>query len=195
MAQRKQAKVLTDAQIEQALDHLARSRYPLRDRAIFLLSVKAGLRACEIARITWRAVLASDGKIGDSIELVDGMSKGGYGGRTIPMAPALKSALAALHKAEQVAPDARIACSERSEGLTAGSVKLFFGRLYKALGTLGASSHSGRRTFITRAARNVVQAGGSLRDVQQLAGHANLNTTQRYIEGDSDAKRRLVAMI
>jgi integrase/recombinase XerD len=59
----------------------------------------------------------------------------------------------------------------------------------------GCSSHSGRRTFITRAARNIVEAGGSLRDVQQLAGHANLGTTQAYIEGSSDAKRRVVAMI
>jgi integrase/recombinase XerD len=41
----------------------------------------------------------------------------------------------------------------------------------------------------------VVEAGGSLRDVQQLAGHVSLATTQRYIEGDSDAKRKLVGMI
>jgi len=60
---------------------------------------------------------------------------------------------------------------------------------------VGCSSHSGRRTFITRAARKIVEAGGSLRDVQQLAGHASLATTQRYIEGDTDAKRRVVAMI
>ena len=59
----------------------------------------------------------------------------------------------------------------------------------------GCSSHSGRRTFITRATRKLSQAGGSLRDVQQLAGHASLQTTQRYVEGSSDAKRKLVALI
>ncbi len=72
---------------------------------------------------------------------------------------------------------------------------VWFHRIYRSLDMAGCSSHSGRRTFITRAARKIVEAGGSLRDVQQLAGHANLGTTQGYIEGSSDAKRRVVAMI
>jgi site-specific recombinase XerC len=49
---------------------------------------------------------------------------------------------------------------------------------------------SGR--VVTRCARKIVEAGGSLRDVQELAGHASLSTTQRYIQGDTAAKRRLV---
>ena len=53
----------------------------------------------------------------------------------------------------------------------------------------------GRRTFITRAARKIVEAGGSLRDVQQLAGHTQLGTTQGYIDGSSEAKRRVVEKI
>ena len=48
---------------------------------------------------------------------------------------------------------------------------------------------------ITRAARKVSQVGGSLRDVQELAGHTSLAMTQRYIEGDTEAKRKLVALI
>jgi hypothetical protein len=58
----------------------------------------------------------------------------------------------------------------------------------------GCSSHSGRRTFITRAARKVSEVGGSVRDVQQLVGHASLQTTQRYIDGDTEAKRTLVQL-
>jgi integrase len=53
----------------------------------------------------------------------------------------------------------------------------------------------GRRTFITKAAKRCIEGGGSLRDVQQLAGHSSLATTQRYIEGSSDAKRRIVDLI
>lgn len=85
--------------------------------------------------------------------------------------------------------------SERGRGLTSDTVQLWFHRLYTSLGFAGCSSHSGRRTFITRAARKVSEAGGSLRDVQQLAGHASRAMTQRYIEGDSDAKRKLVGLI
>jgi integrase len=71
----------------------------------------------------------------------------------------------------------------------------WFYDLFKTLGLTGASSHSGRRTFITNAARKVSQVGGSLRDVQQLAGHSSLATTQKYIEGDSDAKWKLVSLL
>ena len=79
--------------------------------------------------------------------------------------------------------------------MSAASVAVWFHRLYSDIGLAGCSSHSGRRTFINRAARKIVEAGGSLRDVQQLAGHAQLGTTQGYIEGSSEAKRRVVEMI
>jgi integrase/recombinase XerD len=63
------------------------------------------------------------------------------------------------------------------------------------LGLDGCSSHSGRRTFITTAARKAHKAGGSLRDVQLLAGHKSLSVTQGYIDGDTEAQRRLVALL
>jgi integrase/recombinase XerD len=79
--------------------------------------------------------------------------------------------------------------------MTAASVTNWFFALYRGLGFEGCSSHSGRRTFITKAARAVTTAGGSLRDVQALAGHASLATTQAYIEADSEARRRLIDLI
>ena len=75
------------------------------------------------------------------------------------------------------------------------SIVNWFAKAYRAIGLQGCSSHSGRRTFITRAARLVHNAGASLRDVQLLAGHRSIQTTQRYIDGDTDAQRKLVAMI
>jgi integrase/recombinase XerD len=66
---------------------------------------------------------------------------------------------------------------------------------YRALGYAGCSSHSGRRTFITNAARKISTVGGSLRDVQVLAGHSALSTTQRYIEADAAAQRKIVQLV
>ncbi len=85
--------------------------------------------------------------------------------------------------------------SERGGAMTPMSIVVWFNRAFSELGFEGCSSHSGRRTFITRAARVVHKAGGSLRDVQLLAGHRSIQTTQRYIDGDSDAQRRLVSLI
>jgi integrase/recombinase XerD len=162
-----------------------------------LLSIKAGLRAKEICGLTWDMVTGADGAVGDAIDLENRISKGQGGGRTIPMNATLRAMLAQLHqeRGEQARAGRAVIYSERGGGLTANTMTVWFHTLYHTLGLTGCSSHSGRRTFITRAARKVAEAGGSLRDVQQLAGHASLSMTQRYVEGDTDAKRKLVNLI
>jgi integrase/recombinase XerD len=70
-----------------------------------------------------------------------------------------------------------------------------FSRWYKELGFVGCSSHSGRRTFITNTAKKISLVGGSMRDIQELAGHSSLQITQRYIEGDELAKQKVVGLI
>jgi integrase/recombinase XerD len=75
------------------------------------------------------------------------------------------------------------------------SIVNWFARQYAQLGLSGCSSHSGRRTFITRAARALAKSGGSLRDIQELAGHRAITTTEKYIEGDREAQRKLVRLI
>src|SRR6267142_86171 len=98
-------------------------------------------------------------------------------------------------RGDMATPERPILFSERGGGLSPATVRLWFHRLYTSLKMDGCSSHSGRRTFMTRAARRVSQVGGSLRDVQELAGHTSLAMTQRYIEGDTEAKRKLVALL
>jgi integrase len=197
MALGKQAKILTDRQVRAVLAELDTRRYPLRDRVMFLLSMKAGMRAVEIASITWGMVTDAEGEIGDVIALQNRASKGKGGGRVIPMHPDVKAALTAVHREQsgKVQSDCPVIYSERNRGLSPGAVAVWFHRLYAGLGMVGCSSHSGRRTFITRAARKISEAGGSLRDVQMLAGHANLGTTSRYIEHDAEAQKKVVALI
>ena len=197
MALGKQAKILSDKQVRAVLAELDTRRYPLRDRVMFLLTIKAGLRAKEVASVTWAMVTDAEGEIADMIALENRASKGKGGGRHIPIHPDLKAALIALHRdrGDKARPDMPVVHSERDRGLSAAAVVVWFHRLYADLGMVGCSSHSGRRSFITRAARRISEVGGSLRDVQALAGHSSLGTTARYIEADHDAQRKVVALI
>jgi len=190
----KQAKVLTRLQVRAALRWVRHGRYPERDRVMILLSVKAGLRAGEIAMLQWSMVLDADGLLGHRIELHDNAAKK-RSGRTIPLHPDLRRALLQLRW--QTRAGEAVIQSERgdSQGMRPSSVVNWFGNLYRELGLSGCSSHSGRRTFITNAARLVFKAGGSLRDVQQLAGHRSIEQTQTYIDPSARAKRRLIELI
>jgi integrase len=189
----KQAKILSDEQVGSLLWFVSTSRHSIRNRVLVLLSLKAGLRAGEIANLTWPMVLGPQDEIAAVIELRDHAAKK-RSGRVIAMHPDLRDALSHWRDTAGtlVGPVVR---SERGGPMTPVSIVNWFSAAYQAIGLEGCSSHSGRRTFITRAARLVHRAGGSLRDVQLLAGHRSIQTTQRYIDGDSDAQRKLVSMI
>ncbi len=188
----KQAKILSLGDVNDLLVFASCTRRPLRNRVIVLLAAKAGLRAGEIANLTWDMALDPAGAIGSVIELRDAAAKNGSG-RLIPVHPDLRHALVAYRGLSTgIGPVIR---SERGGPMTPLSVVVWFNRAFRNIGLHGCSSHSGRRTFITRAARLAHKAGGSLRDVQLLAGHRSIQTTQRYIDGDSDVQRKLVAMI
>src|SRR5580704_3175746 len=188
----KQAKVLSDTDVSDLLAFARRTRNPVRNEVIVLLSAKAGLRAGEIAKLTWDMVLDPRGLVGFTLELHDNAAKNGSG-RIVPVHADLRRALIAWREVSNE-PGAIIR-SERGGPMTALSIVVWFNRAFRTIGLKGCSSHSGRRTFITRAARLVHKAGGSFRDVQLLAGHRSIQTTQRYIDGDSDAQRKLVSMI
>jgi len=188
----KQAKILSARDVNDLLIFATCTRHPVRNCVIVLLTAKAGLRAGEIANLTWDMVLGSTGDISSVIELRDAAAKNGSG-RLIPVHPDLCQALATYRSLlTGIGPVIR---SERGGPMTPLSIVVWFNRAFRNVGLTGCSSHSGRRTFITRAARLVYKAGGSLRDVQLLAGHRSIQTTQRYIDGDTDAQRKLVGMI
>lgn len=198
MALGKQAKTLSNKQINIMVDYLSRSRLPQRNKLIFLLSVKAGLRAKEIASSRWEMLLKSDGTLSNSIALTNDASKG-MSGREIPLNKTLKKLLEEFLSQEQDRKDFNhkdfVIRTQRSKKTTAQAIINMFSTWYNDLGMIGCSSHSGRRTFISNTARKISTVGGSLRDIQALAGHANLQTTQRYIEFDSKAQKRVVDLI
>src|SRR3981189_757575 len=93
----KQAKTLSRQQVASALRHSSRGRYPQGDRVMILLSVKAGLRAGEIAKLTWAMVLDAEGRIANHIELHDSAAKK-RSGRMTPLPPDLRRALLQLRR-------------------------------------------------------------------------------------------------
>jgi integrase len=117
-------------------------------------------------------VVDAQGRIASHIELHDVAAKK-RSGRTIPLHPDL---MRPLRLQKEQGAHASVIRSERGQALRPSSVVNWFGRLYRELGFEGCTSHSGRRTFITNAARLVFKVGGSLRDVQQLAGHGRSST-------------------
>jgi integrase len=186
----KQAKVLSKDDVMLAFARCTRN--PVRNEVIVLLSAKAGLRAGEIAKLTWDMVLDPRGHVGFTLELHNNAAKNGNG-RVVPVHADLRRALVAWREiSNEPGP---VVQSERGGPMTALSIVVWFNTAFRTIGLNGCSSHSGRRTFITRAARLVHKAGGSLRDIQLLAGHQSIQTTQRYIDGDTDVQRKLVSMI
>ncbi len=188
----RQAKTVSPTTLRRMLAYAGRTRQPKRDRVIVLLSVKAGLRACEIANLEWSMITTDDGKIGDLIDIRSSIAKRGSG-RRIPMHLRLQKGLEALWRVRT--SHRYVVASCRGGSMRPNSIVNWFVAMFDQLEIEGCSSHSGRRTFITAAAKNVHRAGGSLRDVQLLAGHRSIETTQRYIDGDSASQRKLVSLL
>jgi integrase/recombinase XerD len=138
-------------------------------------------------------VTDAEGNIADVISLDNSASKG-KSGRIIPMSETLKQAISEYLEERGKEPGALVK-SERGNGFSAASIAEWFHRLYAAMGYEGASSHSGRRSFITNAARKIPLCGGSLLDVMVLAGHRHLSTTQAYISDDTEAQKKVVDLL
>lgn len=192
-----QANTLNERQYSRLLAFLTDGKYNedavLRDIVLAKLSYNCGLRVCEMAGIQWeKSLLDADGHIVDVMHITPDISKR-VCERYITLRPDVKIALRKLRDAR---PDDKYviyslgpyrAHSKRARSLGDGqchpnSLTQYWKRIYRAAKLEGCSSHSGRRTFITVLARRCNDVGGSMRDVQLLAGHASLETTQGYTE-------------
>lgn len=90
----KQAKIFSPRNLRRLPAVAGRSRWPERDRLIVLLATRSGLRACEIARLTWAMVLTPDGAISATLDIRPSIAKRGSG-RRVPMHLQLRKALVA----------------------------------------------------------------------------------------------------
>ncbi|WP_330948301.1 site-specific integrase [Thermomonas sp. LB-4] len=194
---RRHARDISQKDVQRFLRWVANEgRHLSRNRVIACLSFYAGLRAAEIAKARWRMVLDEGGQVGTTLRLENEAAKK-LSGRVIPLKADVRDAMVAYLAELKPAPsrDDFILRSERGDGMKPQSIVNWFRSIYAELGLTGASSHSGRRHFVTMAARRISEAGGSLRDVQDLAGHRALSTTQLYIAKNTDAQKRVIDLI
>ena len=175
----KQAKVLTTDETKRVLSIISQDRHQHRNRMAFMLSLLAGMRACEIACLKIGDVLDSNGKAKSEIHLAQSMTKGKKG-RTVMVSDRLQKEvvkfIATLTTIDLAKP--LIASQKSNKPFSANTLVQLFTGIYAAAGVDGGSSHSGRRSFITTLASKGVGA----RVLQHLAGHSSLQTTQRYID-------------
>lgn len=185
---RKQAKTLTESQLRALIDYASKSEHGLRDQVMILLTYRAGLRASEVASADWSIFTDARGKLKDDYFTIVGKNNRR---RTIPIHPELLDALYELKRSWKHRDTNRLMYASRGGAMSANHVTVHLWYIYRDAGFQGASSHSGRRTMITALARTANNHDCSIKDVQQLVGHARIETTQLYIE-PSNSIRRLV---
>ncbi len=189
----KQAKTLTMQELRRVLDYIATRPHAARNRAMLLITHYAGLRVGEVANLRYKDVMDATGAIREEVRLEPEQTKGRFV-RVVFINAKLKKELEAyvrLHP--QTKPEHKLFYTQKmaEAGFTPNTLAQHFHYLYKRAGIEGASSHSGRRTFIT----NLAAKGVGVRVLMSLAGHRNIGTTQAYIDVNDDMKRRAVEMV
>jgi integrase/recombinase XerD len=185
-----QAKTLTPAEIKQVLGTLALRKHSVRNRTMFLLTIWAGLRVSEVAALRYCDVVGPNGKVLGEIRLLPEMTKGQFP-RTVFVSDKLQKELAryvSAHPARN--PDDPLFYTQKRAGFNRNTLAQHFYAMYRWAGIPGASSHSGRRSFIT----TLSAAGISIKVLASLAGHRSIQTTAGYISVNDDMKRRAVEL-
>ena len=189
----KQAKTLTAQEIRRVLDYVATRKHSERNRAMLLTMYYAGLRVKECASLRYDDVLDAEGKVRAEIRLSPEQTKGSKAG-TVFVSDKLRKELQVYVKS--VPPKSltdKLFYSQKrpSEGWNSNTLCQHFHYLFKSVGIEGASSHSPRRTLIT----NLADKGVSVRVLQSIARHANISTTQAYIDVNDAIKRKAIELI
>ena len=189
----KQAKVLNSAELKRLNAVVEGTRHAVRNATAVALSFYAGLRACEIAALTIADVFDETGAVRDTLYLSAAQTKGSTG-NTVYVNRRLAAALkryAAAHPKRLMHPTQALIFSAKGAGFTAQTMVNLFAVLYKNAAISGASSHSGRRQFVTELADKAINP----RVIQVLARHAHLNTTMRYMDVNDNKLRTAVELV
>ncbi len=185
-----QAKSLTPAELEHLVEFVSKRTYAMRNRLILAFGFHAGMRVGEISSLTVADVMNPDGRVKTEVRLSADQTKGRHP-RTVFLPQRLQTELQQyldIRKPTNPAHPLFVTAGRRA--FTANVLTQHLYWLYRAAGISGASSHSGRRTFIT----NLASKGISVRVLASLAGHRSIAVTQKYIDVNDDMKRNAVEL-
>jgi integrase/recombinase XerD len=188
----KQAKTLTALELRRVLDYTATRKHSKRNRALLLTTFLSGMRVGEVASLRYSDVLDANVTIRTEIRLRAEQTKGNEA-RVVFVNEKLRKELelyVSSLKITDLSKKLFYSQKSKSDGFTANTLTQFFHYLYKRSGINGASSHSGRRTFIT----NLASKGVGVRVLMSLAGHKNISTTQAYIDVNDNIKRQAIEL-
>lgn len=186
------APILSAGEFEQVLEAARSLTYPARDRAILLVSFYLGLRAKEIASLRFGDVYTADGEVRNVLHIKRDYSKKNRMRDVYLSSDRLRSALASYRLVRQpAAPDDPLFATQSGRSFDAHGMVVLFRRVYRHAGFDAASSHSGRRTMITRLA----EQGVDLKAIATLAGHASITTTCIYVEENPARLARIMAAV
>jgi len=187
------AKSLTKLEIERVLTYTAQRPKAERNRAMFMMTVAAGMRVSEVAGLTLGDVLDSVGAVRSEIFLAAHRVKHGNA-RTIYINSRLQQELADyIATRKNKTAEFPLFPSHRGPRchFSPNTLAQHFYWLYRNAGVSNASSHSGRKTFLT----SLASQGVSVFVLASLAGHKSISTTQRYITVNDDVKRKAVELV
>lgn len=188
-----QAKTLEAAELKRVLGAVALRRHAARDRAMLLMTFYAGLRIGEVVALKQGDVQEESGVIRKEIRLRAEQTKGDMG-RRVFISERLRKELASYARTLQAqSADLPFFPTQKSpkRGFTPNTAAQLFMQIYQAAGIDGASSHSGRRTFLTQLA----QRGVGVRVLMSLAGHKSISVTQRYLDVNDEMQRNAVELL
>jgi integrase/recombinase XerD len=186
-----QAKTLTPAELDQALQYISQHKFALRNRVMLLTGTWSGMRVGEIASLSNGDVMNADRTVKAEVRLSAEQTKGRHP-RTVFLPQKLRDELQAyLDLRPNVKLTDSLFVTAGRKRFTANVLTQHFYWLFQKAGIAGASSHSMRRTFITTLATK----GIGVRVLASLAGHRSIAVTQKYIDVNDDMKRNAVELV
>ena len=189
----KQAKTLSNDEIRKVLDYVATRKHSERNRAMIYTIFNTGMRVSEVANLRFKDVVDSEGAIKREIRLSAEDTKTKEA-RIVFVNDKLHKELTRYVKLyKPLNTNVKFFYSQKraSDGYSPNTLAQFFHYLFNRAGINGASSHSGRRSFIT----NLANKGVGVRVIMGLSGHRALSSVQCYIDCNDDMKRKAINLL